>query len=66
MVEIFFGIITHQAIRRGSLGAVPDLKAAIRAFIDRWKERCEPFVWTKDAETILAKAKRKSTSNTGH
>jgi transposase len=34
MVEIFFGIITRQAIRRGSFTSVPDLTAAIRAFID--------------------------------
>ena len=66
MVEIFFGIITRQAIRRGTFHCVPDLKAAIRAFIDGWNERCEPFIWTKDAQTILAKAKRKSTSNTRH
>jgi transposase len=66
MVEIFFGIITSQAIRRGTFDSVRDLKDAIRAFIDGWNERCEPFVWTKDAETILTKAKRKSTSNTRH
>jgi len=66
MVEIFFGIITRQAIRRGTFDSVRDLKDAIRAFIDGWNERCEPFVWTKDAETILAKAKRKPTSNTRH
>jgi transposase len=66
MVEIFFGIITRQAIRRGTFQSVPDLKAAIRTFIDGWNQRCEPFVWTKDAETILAKAKRQSTSNTRH
>ncbi len=59
MVEIFFGIITRQAIRRGTFDSVRDLKAAIRRFIDGWNERCEPFVWTKDADTILAKAKRK-------
>ena len=66
MVEIFFEIITRQAIRRGTFFSVPDLKAASRAFIDGWNDRCEPFIWTKDAETILAKAKRKSTSNTRH
>ena len=66
MIEIFFGIITRQAIRRGTFHSVPDLKAAIRAFIDDWNDRCEPFIWTKDAETILAKSKRKPTSNTGH
>jgi len=66
MVEIFFGIITRQAIRRGTFDSVRDLKDAIRGFIDGWNERCEPFTWTKDAETILAKAKRKRTSNTRH
>jgi len=64
--EIFFGIITRQAIRRGSFDSVGDLVDAIRRFIDGWNERCEPFVWTKDADTILAKAKRQTTSDTRH
>jgi len=34
MVEIFFGIITRQAIRRGTFRSVADLKAAIARFID--------------------------------
>jgi hypothetical protein len=54
--EIFFGIITRQAIRRGTFTSVKDLIAAIRKFIDGWNERCEPFVWTKTADEILAKA----------
>ena len=66
MVEIFFGIITRQAIRRGTFGSVRDLIHAIRAFIDGWNDRCQPFVWTKDADTILTKAKRKPTSGTRH
>ena len=53
MVEIFFSIITRQAIRRGSFGSVKDLIAAIGAFIDGWKERCHPFVWTKTADDLL-------------
>ena len=44
LVEIFFGIITRQAIRRGSFDSVRDLVDAIRRFIDGWNERCEPFV----------------------
>jgi len=43
---------------------VPDLIAAIRQFIDAWNERCEPFVWTKTADEVLAKAK--NTLATGH
>ena len=66
LVEIFFGIITRQAIRRGSFDSVRELVDAIRRFIDGWNERCEPFVWTKDADTILAKANRKTTSGTRH
>ncbi len=56
MVEMFFGIITRQAIRRGSFTSVKDLIATVRRFIDGWNDRCHPFTWTKDADTILAKA----------
>jgi hypothetical protein len=42
------------------------LTEAITGFIDGWNERCEPFTWTKDAGTIIAKAHRKSTSGTRH
>jgi transposase len=66
MVEIFFGIITRQAIRRGTFTSVPELITAIRAFIDGYNDRCQPFVWTKTADQILTKADRKRTSNTGH
>jgi hypothetical protein len=61
---VFFGIITRQAIRRGSFTSVKELKAAIETFIDGWNARCEPFIWTKTPDEILAKANRKSTSNT--
>jgi transposase len=66
MVEIFFGIITRQAIRRGTFDSVPALIDAIKTFIDGWNERCQPFVWTKDADTIITKAHRKSISDTRH
>ena len=60
MVEIFFGIITRQAIRRGSFHSVRDLIDTIRTFIDSYNDRCHPFIWTKDADTILTKARRPS------
>jgi transposase len=67
MVEIFFGIITRQAIRRGSFTSVRDLTDAIRAFIDGWNERCQPFTWTKTADEILPHATgRQRTSITRH
>jgi transposase len=66
LVEVFFGIITRQAIRRGSFDSVPDLVATIRAFIDAYNTRCKPFVWTKTADDILPRATRQTTSDAGH
>ncbi len=53
MVEIFFGIITRQAIRRGTYASVKDLIAKIETFIDGWNDRCQPFTWTKTANELL-------------
>ncbi|MDI5982265.1 IS630 family transposase [Amycolatopsis magusensis] len=66
LVEVFFGIITRQAIRRGSFDNVTELVAAIRAFIDGWNTRCHPFAWTKTADEILPHATRQRTSDARH
>ena len=71
MAEIFFGIITRQAIRRGTFRSVKDLTAAIGAFIDAYNDRCTPFAWTKDADELLAKIRpsksdRQTTNATRH
>ena len=66
LVEVWFGIIERQAIRRGAYRSVRDLNAKIRAFINGWNDRCHPFAWTKTAEEILAKANRQTTSATDH
>jgi transposase len=66
LVEVFFGIITRQAIRRGSFENVSQLIAAIRAFIDGYNQRCQPFIWTKPADQILDRATRQPTSETRH
>ncbi len=58
LVEVFFSIITRQAIRRGTFRSVKELVAAIRRYIQAWNERCAPFVWTKTPDEILAHAKR--------
>ncbi len=68
----FFSIITRQALRRGSFPTVADLIAAIERFIDAWNDRCAPFTWTKDPDTVIAKAahprhrKTQQTSDTEH
>jgi len=58
MVEIWFGILTNQAIRRGNFDSVAILVGAIKAFLARWNEGAKPFIWTKTADQILAKAIR--------
>jgi len=67
IAEVFFGIITRQAIRRGSFTSVQDLITAIEAFIDGWNDRCHPFTWTKTADEILPHCRPgKRTSFTRH
>lgn len=66
LVEVWFGIIDRQAIRRGIFTSVKDLNAKIRQFITGWNDRAHPFVWTKTPEQILTKANRPRTSETRH
>jgi len=47
MVEIFFAVITRQAIRRGVFHTVTELQAAITRFIDAWNRNCRPSTWTE-------------------
>jgi hypothetical protein len=66
LVEVWFGIVERQAIRRGVFKSVKDLNAKIRTFIDGWNDRSHPFVWTKTADQILAKANHPTTANPRH
>jgi transposase len=66
LVEVWFSIIERQAIHRGSFPSVRDLMIKIRAFINGWNDRCHPFIWTKPADQVLEKIKRKKTSLTRH
>lgn len=61
LVEVWFGIIDRQAIRRGVFPSVSDLIGKIRAFINGWNNRKHPFIWTKTADEIMAKINRKRT-----
>jgi hypothetical protein len=54
-VERWFGIITQQAIRRGSFGSVKELVEKIDQFVSAYNETCEPFMWLATAESISEK-----------
>ena len=67
-VEIWFNLITQQAIRRGSFRSVRQLTQRIDDFVKRYNPHCAPFVWTATAGSILAKIERLCTriSGTAH
>jgi transposase len=54
-IENWFGIITRQAIRRGTFASVQVLIGRIRDYIAAWNTNPTPFTWTATADEILAK-----------
>lgn len=66
LVEVWFGIVERQAVRRGIFKSVKDLNTKLRSFIEGWNDSSHPFVWTKTANKVLAKANRPTTSNLRH
>ena len=56
-IETWFGIITRQAIRRGTFSSVKVLIKRIRDYIAHWNRDAEPFVWIATADEILAKVR---------
>src|SRR5271167_410437 len=57
-VERWFGLITQQAIRRGSFKSVKDLVAKINRFTQNYNQHCRPFAWTATADSIFQKLSR--------
>jgi len=64
-VETWFGILSKQAVRRGSFEDVRALVGAIERFIRHWNDGAAPFTWVKTADEILAKAVRKPQDDSG-
>jgi transposase len=58
LVERWFGELTEKAVRRGVFRSVPQLIAAIQAFLEAHNADPRPFVWTAKAEEIIAKVQR--------
>jgi transposase len=62
-VEGSFSIITRRRIQRGVFKSVSDLQDAFRRYIKEHNRSSKPFVWTKSAQTILAKLDRRPVSS---
>lgn len=58
LVERWFGEITRDRIRRGTFESVPALIAAIQEYLAHYNQAPRRFIWTKDADMILAKIAR--------
>ncbi len=58
MVERFFRDITTERLRRGVFTSVPELVAAIEAYVAHHNIQPKPFIWTKSARDILQKVIR--------
>lgn len=58
LVERFFGLLTEEALKRGSHTSIPQLRDAILAYVDAHNEDAKPFKWTKTADEILDKVRR--------
>ncbi len=56
-IETWFGVITKQAIRRGTFTSVNALIHRIRAYLEHWNTDAKPFAWTATADEILAKVR---------
>jgi transposase len=61
-IETWFGIITKQAIRRGTFTSVNALIHRIRDYTEHWNADAQPFTWTATADEILAKVRWVQTS----
>lgn len=57
-VEIWFNIITQQAIRRGTFRSVKQLTDKIDQFVHNYNRETRPFIWTATADSILEKIQR--------
>ena len=57
-VEIWFGIITQRAIRRGVFRSVRQLIQKIEDFVEHYNRKRRPFVWVATADSILEKIGR--------
>ena len=58
LVDRWFAEITRTRLRRGTLTSVPALERTIHAYLTHYNQQPKPFIWSKDADTILAKIDR--------
>jgi len=68
LVERWFAELTNKQIRRGVHRSTRALEEAIETYLEMHNKNPKPFVWTKNADDILASVAGfcARTSNSGH
>jgi transposase len=61
LVERFFGLLTDEALRRGSHTSVVQLRTAILEYLAVHNEEPKPYRWIKTADEVLASIARFAT-----
>lgn len=56
-IETWFGIITRQAIRRGTFGSLRILIDTINSYIANWNQDPKPFTWVATPKEIITKVR---------
>ena len=66
LVEVSLGIITQQAIRRGTFASVRNLIDALGVLTDSWQDHHEPSGRTGAPKNVIENLGRQTTSDTSH
>jgi len=58
LVERWFRELTDKRIRRGSFRSVREVIDAVMEFVDKHNQDAKPYLWTAQAQNIIAKYRR--------
>lgn len=58
LVEGSFSQLTKRRLQSGVFNSLDSLIEAIETWAEHWNDNPQPFVWTKNAEEIIAKVRR--------
>lgn len=58
LIETWFSILTRRVLTNTSFASTSELAATINTWTEFWNDDPEPFVWTTNAEDIIAKVRR--------
>lgn len=58
LVESWFSLLTDRRLRRRTFTSVTELRDAIDLWAEHWDDDPTPFIWSENAQDIIAKVSR--------